>query len=64
MRVWLPELLIGMLIDWMVVLDGQYSMDHLRRALRQFSGLSLECILDETTILNFRLLLEKRELAI
>ncbi|MCF5710119.1 IS5/IS1182 family transposase, partial [Pseudomonas syringae] len=31
--------------------------------LRQFSGLSLERIPDETTILNFRRLLEKHELA-
>lgn len=31
--------------------------------LRQFSGLDLECIPDETTILNFRRLLEKHELA-
>ncbi|AZE50683.1 Mobile element protein [Pseudomonas chlororaphis] len=31
--------------------------------LRQFSGLSLERISDETTILNFRRLLEKHELA-
>lgn len=31
--------------------------------LRQFTGLSLECIPDETTILNFRRLLEKHELA-
>lgn len=31
--------------------------------LRQFSGLSLERILDETTILDFRRLLEKHELA-
>jgi len=31
--------------------------------LRQFFGLSLERIPDETTILNFRLLLEKHELA-
>lgn len=31
--------------------------------LRQFSGLSLERIPDETTILNFRWLLEKHELA-
>ncbi|MGY2960102.1 hypothetical protein ACVWZP_001051 [Pseudomonas sp. TE36184] len=38
-------------------------MGHLRRALRQFSDLSLEHILDETTILNFRRLLERRELA-
>tara|TARA_Y100000815_G_scaffold189620_1_gene173089 strand:+ start:127 stop:504 length:378 start_codon:yes stop_codon:yes gene_type:complete len=31
--------------------------------LRQFAGLSLERIPDETTILNFRRLLEKHELA-
>lgn len=31
--------------------------------LRQFSGLSLERILDETTILNFRRLLQKHDLA-
>jgi IS5 family transposase len=31
--------------------------------LRQFAGLSLERIRDETTILNFRRLLEKHELA-
>lgn len=31
--------------------------------LRQFAGLDLECIPDETTILNFRHLLEKHELA-
>ena len=31
--------------------------------LHQFSGLSLERISDETTILNFRRLLEKHELA-
>ena len=31
--------------------------------LRQFPGLGLECISDETTILNFRRLLEKHELA-
>lgn len=31
--------------------------------LHQFSGLDLECIPDETTILNFRRLLEKHELA-
>jgi len=32
--------------------------------LRQFAGLSLERIPDETTILNFRRLLEKHELAV
>ena len=31
--------------------------------LRQFAGLDLECIPDETTLLNFRRLLEKHELA-
>jgi IS5 family transposase len=31
--------------------------------LRQFAGLNLERIPDETTILNFRRLLEKHELA-
>jgi IS5 family transposase len=31
--------------------------------LRQFAGLSLERVPDETTILNFRRLLEKHELA-
>ncbi|MNY83019.1 hypothetical protein D3C86_2254930 [compost metagenome] len=31
--------------------------------LRHFAGLSLERILDETTILNFRRLLEKHNLA-
>ncbi len=36
---------------------------HATTILRQFSGLSLERILDETTILNFLRLLEKQELA-
>ena len=34
-----------------------------RTILRQFAGLDLECIPDETTLLNFRRLLEKHELA-
>ena len=32
--------------------------------LRQFAGLNLECIPDETTILNFRRLLEKNDSAV
>ncbi len=32
--------------------------------MRQFAGLGLECIPDETPILNFRRLLEKHELAV
>lgn len=36
---------------------------HETTILRQFAGLSRERISDETTILNFRRLLEKHELA-
>jgi IS5 family transposase len=39
------------------------SSDYALRILRQFAGLHLDWIPDETTILNFRRLLEKPELA-